>query len=514
MTLAVFVTTDDLIAVTNAIDSVPQLAGHIPIHPCTDPNDPSIPRSGLTIVVHNQEINPILDWYNQLPPIVYPALPLTAENLGGLIYAKLGDQDGIDLFWEDQPEWYDTANAQRMLQEQWIMDELPPQPHEKETWTYWHNYAVILHYGQFKTEVPDARDVETAYRHALALAPDTESRWFTAKQLATLLADGQRTAESESLLRACLSEAGHPAARASIQAILCSTLLDQLVVPYDPVLLEDLKQRLWENLTYFEQAGRRMDEAQLLLDAAHVANISNSFAESLGYLSRAIKILDEEDQPELSAQANLRKGMLLFTWAQQDQPQFYRGALDALLAALRVFKRDTEPAIFADIHHYLGIIYSEIPDEVKKKSVWAAVSVSSFQEALDFYNKVDYPYEFGMICHHFGNAYTRYPAALHSDNYEKALTWYREALDVRTAELYPIERCHTLSNYLAASWLAGNPADGFHLARYNDMVAKATELLEITSDPTLQAEAQQQLMDLQTLYDQAHPANESTPTDN
>lgn len=92
---------------------------------------------------------------------------------------------------------------------------------------------------------------------------------------------------------------------------------------------------------------------------------------------------------------------------------------------------------------------------------------------------------------------------------------YTDALeDVRTAELYPIERCHTLSNYLAASWLAGNPADGFHLARYNDMVAKAIELLEITSDPTLQAEAQQQLLDLQTLYDQAHPANESTPTDN
>ena len=46
------------------------------------------------------------------------------------------------------------------------------------------------------------------------------------------------------------------------------------------------------------------------------------------------------------------------------------------------------PDIFAEIQHQLGRVYAEIPDEVKKKGIWAAVSVSSFTEALNFYNKI------------------------------------------------------------------------------------------------------------------------------
>lgn len=501
MPVSIFASTDDLVAVTEALNSLPALAGQVLLIPCDDPQADTIPRSAFTLLIQHQQIESVLDWHNELPPLVYPTVPFTAAHLAGLIYAKLGDHDTTHSYEGKESGIPELAEQQVMLQEQWIFDHIPSAPTLND-WRNWHNYAVVLHYGQFDLQTPDAIDVEAAYKKALELAPTDEAYWFTTKQLATLLADGERATEAEQYLRKCLEMPGHPAARASIQALLCSTLLDQLVVPYDPVLLEELKHRLWENLTYFELAGRRMDEALLLLDAAHIANISNSFSESLGYLTRAIKILEEEDQPELAAQAQLKKGLLLFTWAQQDQPQFYRGALDALLAALRVFKRETEPGIFADIHHYLGIIYSEIPDEVKKKSVWAAVSVSSFQEAQQYYNKVDSPYEFGMICHHFGNAYTRYPAAVHSDNFEKALAWYREALDVRPASLYPIERSHTLSNYLAASWEAGNPEDGFHEARYQDMVAKATELLQITSDANLQQEARQHLETLNKLREQ------------
>ena len=36
-------------------------------------------------------------------------------------------------------------------------------------------------------------------------------------------------------------------------------------------------------------------------------------------------------------------------------------------------------------------------DEIKRKGVWAAVSVSSFNEALNYYNKVDSPYEFANM---------------------------------------------------------------------------------------------------------------------
>jgi tetratricopeptide (TPR) repeat protein len=256
-------------------------------------------------------------------------------------------------------------------------------------------------------------------------------------------------------------------------------------------MLSNLKQDLWTVLEYFEQYNRTTEQGMLLIEAAHIANISESFAEALGYINKAVQLLEKENQPEMVANAQLKKGILLFTWAQKAQPQFYRAAKDALLAALKVFTRDAAPHVFADIHHYLGIIYSEIPDEVQKKSVWAGISVSSFHEALNFYNKVDFPYEFAQICNHFGNAFTKYPAAALGDNYEKALNWYHEALSVRTADAYPLERSLTLSNYLDAAWKAGNPGDGWNEERWNDMWEKVQELKALATEEALQTEAQE-----------------------
>jgi tetratricopeptide (TPR) repeat protein len=108
----------------------------------------------------------------------------------------------------------------------------------------------------------------------------------------------------------------------------------------------------------------------------------------------------------------------------------------------------------------------------------------SFNEALNYYNKVDFPYEFAMICQSFGNAYTKYPASLHTDNYDKALAWYREALDIRTVQNYPIERVLSLSNYLEASWFVGNK-DDFDQERFEDMMNIANEILTISNDPDI-----------------------------
>ena len=61
--------------------------------------------------------------------------------------------------------------------------------------------------------------------------------------------------------------------------------------------------------------------------------------------------------------------------------------MDAYQEALKIFNREDTPSVFADIQHHLGVIYSEIPDEIKKKSIWASVSSSAFHEALNFYTK-------------------------------------------------------------------------------------------------------------------------------
>ena len=173
--------------------------------------------------------------------------------------------------------------------------------------------------------------------------------------------------------------------------------------------------------------------------------------------------------------------------------------MEAYHEALQVFKKDEAPEVFADIHHQLGVIYAELPDENKKRSIWAALSATSFNEALQYYNKVDFPFEFGMICNNFANAYAKYPEGGKTDNYEKALNYYDEALSVRPAMNYPTERAVTLLNYLEASWKAGNPDKGFNFERYNDMVAKANEIKTLTNDEQLIKETDRHLMLLDEL---------------
>jgi tetratricopeptide (TPR) repeat protein len=352
------------------------------------------------------------------------------------------------------------------------------------------NHAVCLHYGT-QENPPSLEQLMDAYEQAILMATEPVQQAYTVVQMATVLTDSGMAENAVEVITRALQQPGLDThALHALKWQRCQAWLQLLQVPYDMPMLEQLKNELWEVLQYFETFHRTTEQGLLLVEAAHIANISESFAEALGYINRAITFLEQDGYPELVANAQLKKGILLYTWAQKAQPQFYRPAKDALLAALQVFTRETAPDVFADIHHYLGIIYSEIPDEVQKKSVWAGVSVSSFQEALQFFNKVDYPYEFAQICNHFGNAFTKYPAAALGDNFEKALNWYKEALDVRTAEAYPLERCLTLSNYLDAAWKAGNPGDGYSEGRWNDMWEKAQELKALSTDEGLRKEAQ------------------------
>ena len=254
-----------------------------------------------------------------------------------------------------------------------------------------------------------------------------------------------------------------------------------------------LKNRLWDTVQFFDQGGHKTLAAFLWMDAATIANLSNSYAESLGYISKAIMYFKEEGQQEMTAQAQLVRGRLLYDWAQSGKPQFYRSALEAYHQALSVFNKEEAPEVFAEIHHQLGVIYAELPDENKKRSIWAALSATSFNEALEYYNKVDFPYEFGMICNNYANAYTKYPQSKKSDNFEKALNFYDEALSVRHAIDYPTERAITLLNYLEASWKVSNPDKGFNIERYQDMIAKANEIKTLTDEKQLITEAEKHL---------------------
>ena len=506
--ISIFVSTDYERKVADAIASEYRLPELVTL---LGQNHAAASSAPASITVCENGIKVFPNWHNTIPPVLFPDnIAYSSETLLGIVFSFLSNFEKAYTYLAHQPDLLAVVDLLNrivhsvMPDEAWLVG-------NDSSFTFLHNKAIALQYGNWQQPKP-VQEIQKAYEAALMAPAVPEQQALTVKHYATFLNDIDQPCQSAQLIETFLANQLSPDAQIELKAVLCAAWLKKIAVPYDEALLEKLKDTLWTCLQHYEKAGRNAETALLLIDASQVANISNSFAESLGYINKAIGLLLAENLTELVASAQLRKGMLLYTWAQNGQPQFYRAALQALQEALTVFTREAAPDVFADIHHHLGVVYSEIQDEVKKKAVWAAVSVASFTEALNFYNKVDYPYEFAMICHNFGNAYTKYPAALHSDNYDKALAWYREALDIRTAVQYPLERCNTLYNYLEASWLVGNPDESFNQDRFNEMWAVASELHSLTTDEALKAEVAEHMTQLIRIKEDAWAGNAVTAT--
>ncbi len=451
--------------------------------------------SAQSILIKNGEINLPLDWYNLQAPFLLPQeIELNKANLLGIIFSKLNNYEkSYEYLNSHNPSLFTELDFINRLQQGFSIDsaELISQYSPFEEYRLMHNNAILRHYASS----PENFDLEKTiyfYEEAIKSAPSEEHHAFTTKHLALLCIDIQRPGLAIEILEKVNENQLSKEAKIELQHTFCQAWMHQLTIPYDQNLLEKLKSTLWSVLQFYEQTDRKVETGLLLLDAAHIANISESFSESLGYVTRAIKIFEAENLIELAGNAHYRKGTLLYTWAQNGNPQFFRPAIESYQEALKVFTKEMAPDVFADIHHNLGVLYSDIPDEEKKKSIWAGIAVSSFDAALAFYTKEKYPYQYGMICNNYGNAFTKFPQAVLTDNHEKALYYYQEALEVRTAE-FPYERAITLLNFLEASWDVGNDPEEFNEQRFLDMVKKANEVKNLVDDEEMNAQAEKHL---------------------
>ncbi len=446
-------------------------------------------------------ITQLVDWDNVLPPYLLPEeIELSAESLLGLVFSKLGNYEKAYAYLRDNQVLLNDIDIINCLQNGIPVDpqRLTSDFNPFEEYRFCHNSAILHHYAATESSF-DVDKTRYFYREALNSATNGEHYAFTARQYAIFLTDLGDLLQAEHLLQDAIKTALSDDALPELKAVLCGVWMKKLVAPYDLALLDTLKNTLWEVLQHYQKQGRKVEEALLLVDAAQVANYSESFAEALGYIGRAVDILRAEEMPELLAQAQYRRGILLYTWAKKDNPQFFRGALESFQEALKVFSREETPDVFADIHQYLGVIYAEIPDEVKKKSIWAGVSSASFKLALEHYTKETQPYEYAMVCNNYANALSKYPEAIHSDNLEKALFYYNEALGVRTAEEWPLERAVTLLNFVETSWHLNLEGNTSNHDLFEQMLAKAQEAKQLTNDPTILAEAAEQLERLEQL---------------
>jgi len=451
--------------------------------------------SADALIIKNGEIGFPIDWFNIQPPFLLPEeIELNEANLLGILFAKLNNYEkALHYLQASNPSLFKELDFINRMQHGILVNpqELSSNYTPYEDYRLMHNNAVVRHYSA-EPDSYEPSEIAYFYEEAMKSAPNTEYEAFTICHYAQFCMDlNQNDAATQLLEKVLESDVSHEATIAA-KHHLSQTWLQQLAVPYDQDLLEKLKSTLWEVLEAYEKSERKVEAGLLLLDAAQIANISESFSESLGYATRAIRIFEAEDLAQLAGTAHYRKGTLLYTWAQKGNPQFFKPAIESYQEALKVFTKEAAPDVFADIHHNLGVLYTDMPSENTKKSIWAGVAVSSFDEALSFYTKERYPYQYGMIRNNYGNAFTKFPKAVLSDNHEKALFYYQEALDVRTAD-YPYERAITLLNYLEASWDVGNDPESFNEKRFQDMVAKAQEVKKLGVNEEMNTEADKHL---------------------
>ncbi len=447
------------------------------------------------LVIRNGVIAFPPDFSDLTPPYLLPEVDFDEDAFFAAVFVRLGNiERAVEFLPEGSRFFMHCMALGSLLSGSFLEAEIlsfAADPHSYglrgDAYSAVHNAAVLLHYNQ-----GNAEDVLTYYERALELAPDENMRLFSSKHFAIYLLDQGRLVKAEAVLRAVKEKELSDIALHELRGALADVLLKKLSVPYDEFVLGELRSLLRDVLNYENRHGRKIKEGLRLMDASYAALVAKSYSEALGYLNKAAGIFDAENSVVFYGEAMRRKGMLLYTWAQSGNPQFFKSAMESFQSALEIFTEEEAPSVFADIHHHLGIVYTDLPVEENKKGLMAGLAVSSFQKALAFFRKETHPYEYAAVCTHFGNALCKFPPSLHSDNFAKALHYYSEALKIRGPQ-FPVERALTLLNYLEASWNVREKKNGFHEKRFRDMRDKALEILQLTEDETIRAEAQKHL---------------------
>lgn len=423
------------------------------LHITDNPED--LPTASLRVSAGKILVS--INWQRGMPPyLVADSLPYSEQNLLGLIFLQLGAYEKAAIYLEKYDNIRSALEVAVQLQygNLGAADMSPPANTARfsgfERYRHLHNQAVLLHYQGHQQEISLDFVVKT-YGQALATAPDDEYYAFTTRQLADLYLDMGYLDEAEEMLRQAWQRDLSNQAKHALQANLIQVLIRQMTPSHQKLQLAELTVLLKESLGYYEANQQPLELGMLSMDAAWVAQLKDNFSEGLACINQAVRLFEQEEVPELQGDAWMRKGTLLYGWAQKGQP-FHQQAIDSYRQALKIFSRDSAPYVYADIHHHLALIYSEMPNSKEKKAMLNALASKSFQEALTFFTKEQFPYEYGCVCNNYGNALVKFPDSNFQSTTEKAISYFEEALLVRQGERFPYERATTLLNLLEAYW--------------------------------------------------------------
>jgi hypothetical protein len=489
--LTILTTTNTKETIETAIQSIERLNELVDV--VTDENQ--FQKANKILVVSKKGISASLDWNDTEPPYLFPEIEFSKENLLAMVFYKLGNHQKAFEFLTEENPFYNHLLIATHLQFGYDINE---EMHAFAKATSQHNNCIIEQYGNV-TPRCDANKLKALYTEALANASNDELRLFTIKHFINFLLDTNAYLEAEKVLRLAIPKAISEESKNAVSNLLATALMSQLKLPYDKKRLVEIQELQQASIAFYEEQELKVNAGLILIDASEIANFQEDFIGSKNYINKAILYFKEADIPEFLGEAGLRKATLLYTWSKNGSPQYYKPAINAFQDTLKVFKRDTYPQKFADIHHNLALIYSEIPVSSEEKPIWTAFCASSFKEVLAFYTKEKYPYEYAMASHNYATALMNFPEAKLHNNLDKAFGLFEDALSVRSEKEYPFERALTLLNQLELYWLMHNEDERAEKEKYYQMLEKATSITTIVEDENIIEQANQHLNQLKNL---------------
>lgn len=448
----------------------------------------------VELKVINNKIYTEVDWLDSEPPYMFPEVGFNKNNLLAMVFFKLGNHlKALQFTSEDSLLFFHIMMSSSLKQGfeidlDLVSEFLTP-----------NNECIIKHYGNINT-TKTFEELKNLYLNAQINCEDVDLKAFLLKHYCNLLFEVELFGEAEEFIKTTLHQ-NHlkPISSISLKNILASAMMSQLQFPFDQEKVDAILELQKECITYYESINDQVNVGLLYVNAAEAANYKNDYVTSKNYINKAILIFKNEEIIEFLGEASLRKAALLYTWSKNGSPQYYKPAINAFQDTLKIFKRDTHPEQFADIHHNLALIYSEIPTSPEEKPIWTAFCASSFKEALAVYKKEIHPYQFAMVSHNYATALMGFPEAKLHNNLNKAQGLFEDALKIRTAQDYPFERALTLTNQLELMWLMHNETAKDENNNYELMLQKANEIKTLVNDPKLISNANEQIEALENL---------------
>ncbi len=206
-----------------------------------------------------------------------------------------------------------------------------------------------------------------------------------------------------------------------------------------------------EALALLEQAAEAAGSASPLLAGQAFGTIAHTRREVEGasprlipLYTRAIDSLDGSGLDETRAELWLALAMTYHELAQGGRGALVE-AVKCYQQAVRVFRRESHPELFALAHNNLALAYLAMPMTDAGDALRMGVAVGSLREALKVYTRETHPERWASAQLNLANALQYLPSAHPLDNLEEAIRLYDEVLGVR-ADDDPIGRARVLAS--------------------------------------------------------------------